>query len=280
MTEVNFEDIESLDEETKEKLNNYTKGLVSKDWRQFVSEENGTHASTASMQSLDDLAKSFIHGQQLIGKKGLLQPTEDSSEEDWNEYWTKLGRPGKPEEYEFEPVEGLEDVDFKEIEDAFRKEAHKSGMSKAQANTSWKFFKETTKNGKDELNTNYKTKYNTEWSALKNEWGNAYPEKIKKTQALLAKFGDENINKWIKSSGITKEATAVKFLSKIADSFSEDKLESGSHIVGAHTPSEALSKAKSLMVKDGPYFDKKDARHESVVKEVEALFLEAYPTGK
>ena len=210
---IDFENTEGLDEDVKTQLDNYVKGVVDKDWRKFVSSEYGTHASTASIQNLDSLAKSYINAQSLVGKKGrIIPPSDEDSEEVWNEFWTKLGRPGKPEEYQFEVVEGLEDIDFSDIETDFRSKAYKAGMSKKQANEAWKFFKETTKAGKDEITTSSKTRYNEEWTALKNEWGSAYPDKIKKVQVLLSKFGDEKTKEWIKNSGITKEANAIKFL--------------------------------------------------------------------
>ena len=57
-------------------------------------------------------------------------PDKDDDEEGWNNVYARLGRPGDPDGYQYQPDEGLEpNADFLK---AIREAAHKAGVSQKQ----------------------------------------------------------------------------------------------------------------------------------------------------
>jgi hypothetical protein len=270
-------DFENAD--VKAKIGEY----VSKNYREFIPEEYATDAVMASVPDLATLAKNYKHAQSAVGKKGIIMPTEKDGPEAWGEFFQKLGRPEKETEYEFESVEGME-MDLSDIRKAFAKQAHEEGLTKKQAKTLWKFYETRTKEGQDALVSFNKQRWDKEWTDLKQEWGAAYPEKIKKLDNLVAKYGDDEFRDYLKQTRLGKETKLVKFLSKLSDAVSEDKLESASS-PASFTPKEAMSKANDIRTnKSNPLFeafwDKRHIRHKEAADEVNRLYKMAYPETK
>jgi hypothetical protein len=82
------------------------------------------------VKSYDDVFKMLDGAEKLIGQRPVNIPTEESSEEDWNSFYTKLGRPESAEKYEFKNPEGSEgNPDF---EKAIGDVLHKAGVSQKQ----------------------------------------------------------------------------------------------------------------------------------------------------
>lgn len=78
----------------------------------------------------------FVDNQnQLIGRKGPARPEADAPKEEWDKYFNGLGRPEKPEDYEFETPEGAPE-DFKRDENSeklFKSLLHDAGVPKDMA---------------------------------------------------------------------------------------------------------------------------------------------------
>jgi hypothetical protein len=271
--------IDFANEEVKKQISEH----VNKNYREFVPKEFAEHASMASIPDLQTLAKSYVNAQQLVGRKGIIPPTEKDGQEAWDTFFKALGRPEKPTEYEYDKTEGL-DLDLDEVKQGFSDMAHKFGLSKKQAKEAWKYFEGKTKEGQDNVSTFNKDRYEKEWGELKKELGAAYPDKIKKLDKLVAKYGDDDFREYLKKTQLGKEAKLVKFLSKIADSIAEDKIESGSQAT-TFTPKEAMSKANDIRSnKSNPLYDaywkKEHPRHDEAMTEVNKLYEMANKVSK
>lgn len=81
---------------------------------------------------IDALAKGFENSQRMIGadKATILRLPTDAAAPEWDEFFTKLGRPEKPEGYEFPKLPGEL---IEGVEPAARAEFHKLGLSAKQA---------------------------------------------------------------------------------------------------------------------------------------------------
>jgi hypothetical protein len=218
-----------------------------------------------------------------VGRKGLIVPTEKDAPEVWNEFHKALGRPDKDTEYEFEKVDGMT-LDLSKMKEGYRKLAFESGLSRKAAKDVWKFVESNAAQGQKATIEAYNTRINTEWADLKKEWGDAYDDKVKKINGVIAKFGDADFKDWMKKMGADKETKLVRFMDKIAGVVSEDNIE-GSSISVTSTPAEALAKAKDIMTNKNnelheAYLKKNHLRHDEAVKEVERLYRLGYPKEK
>lgn len=90
-----------------------------------VPDEYKTQGWTQNIKSYDDLWQNAANAQKLIGKKTIGIPDENSTDEQWQEYYSKL-RPAKEEDYSLQ-IEDEEDAK------AFKKLFYDNGVTQKQA---------------------------------------------------------------------------------------------------------------------------------------------------
>lgn len=256
---------------------------VNKNYRNYIPKELAEDAVMANVPDLNTLAKNYKNASSLVGRKGLIVPTEKDAPEVWDAFHKALGRPEKDTEYEFEKVEGME-LDLSKMKEGYRKLAYTHGLNRKAAKEIWKYVEQNAADGQKATMDAYKARVSGEWTDLKKEWGAAYDDKIKKINGVVTKFGDADLRDWMKKMGADKEVKLVKFLSKIADSVSEDSANV-SGTPATYTPAEALSKAKDIMTNKNndlheAYLKAGHLKHDEAVKEVERLYKLAYPKEK
>jgi hypothetical protein len=271
--------IDFANEEVKKQITEH----VTKNYREFIPKELAEDAVMANVPDLVTLAKNYKNAQSLVGRKGLIVPTEKDAPEVWDAFHKALGRPDKDTDYEFEKVEG-HTLDLSKMKENFRKQAFANGLNRKATKDLWKQVESHIADSQKVTIDTYKQRIDGEWTELKKEWGGAYDEKIKKINGIVTKFGDADLRDWMKKMGADKEPKLVKFLSKIADGMSEDNTNVSGQPV-TYTPAEALSKAKDIMSNKNndlheAYLKPAHLRHDEAVKEVERLYRLAYPKEK
>ena len=107
---------------------------TSTDWREGLPEELANHSALQDIKDIEGLAKTTIHAQKMVGGDKLVRPDMDSPKEEWDKFYSALGRPEKSSEYEM-PTENMpSNVTFgDECYASFCEEAHRVGLSKDQA---------------------------------------------------------------------------------------------------------------------------------------------------
>lgn len=99
------------------------------------SEENRTLVAAKQWGSVDDALKSYRE-LQTHASKGLHLPGEHATAEDWNAFYSKMGRPEKPDGYQLKLNAESVPTDFPYDEKSaieFRNWAHEAGLSPRQA---------------------------------------------------------------------------------------------------------------------------------------------------
>lgn len=93
------------------------------------------------LKSIDDLWKMNDNAQSLIGKRPAGIPAEGASDEEWNKFYTALGRPDNPDGYELPEIEGMPDgFDISPFKAKAAGMFHAAGLSKAQSAKLWQAF--------------------------------------------------------------------------------------------------------------------------------------------
>lgn len=84
--------------------------------------------------NIDDFFKGMDGAQELLGKRPAGIPQDTASKEEWDEFYTQLGRPKTPEEYKIEyPSELPEGITFNEEQQTqFTNLAHEMGLTQKQ----------------------------------------------------------------------------------------------------------------------------------------------------
>jgi hypothetical protein len=65
---------------------------VAKSWKEAISEEFRADPNIAKFTEIDALAKSYINATRMIGQDKVAVPNENSTEDQWQEVYGKLGR--------------------------------------------------------------------------------------------------------------------------------------------------------------------------------------------
>lgn len=126
--------------------------------------------------------------------KSLVPPGDDAKPEDWTSFYAKLGRPEKPEGYEFKLPEGLpEDFPYDgKSADEFKSWAHGAGLSPKQAQAVHDQYVKHTAAQLAEAQTQNVKAVEAAHNALVKEWGDPATETYKRSQELANRAIREN----------------------------------------------------------------------------------------
>jgi hypothetical protein len=192
-----------------------------------------------------------------------LVPLREGDVEAENLVWGKLGRPQKPEEYEYKPPDGVE-LDI----EGLRSAAVEAGLTKAQ----FKKLAGATAAGAQRLSGEQQK----DRDALKVEWGNAYEQKLQGAAAAAKQFKQSDALVGAIMAGKVSSG-ALKTWDAIAKAVGgETKLPTGQGGGGALTPAEA--NARFIEVQNHPaYTNKNHPEHDAYVQKGLKLMEQLHP---
>lgn len=110
------------------------KGAAGSPFAELQDADSRTWLEKAGINDVETLAKRARETEKHVGSS-IRVPGKDATDEERETFLNKLGRPEKPEGYEFSPPKDLpEDIPYDgERASAFAAEAHKLGLTKDQA---------------------------------------------------------------------------------------------------------------------------------------------------
>jgi hypothetical protein len=242
-------------------------------------------------ESIEDivskLGKSYYSTKKLVGadKGAILKiPSSEDDADGWGEIYDKIGRPEAPEGYELDKLVGDSDFIDKDGLAEITKIAHENGVSKkAMQAIIGKYVEQASGAGaaSDEQVEQTLRGYD---DALAKEWGSAKDEKLKKIQAVVNKFADDDFkNAVVDNPVIFEHPSVARFLDKVFSGMSEDAGLDGGQTTseGAMTPPEAkaeLARMEGDSATRKILLDSGDPRHDELVQKRTKLFGYAYPS--
>lgn len=249
-------------------------------WRDALPDDIRDHQSLQNISDVGSLAKTMIHAQSMVGAEKIPVPGKWATDDDWEQVYTKLGRPDAADGYELDLGESEVNEEFV---GSFRDAAHKAGLTPRQAQqlVGWYNDQGALGGGEGGAQIDVQAARATAEADLRQEYGNAYDDRLKLGDNLIGEFGEEGLMDLRLEDGtpLINNAAFVKTIINAAhyinSSISEDKLvgDSGS----AMTPAEADQKIQELMRPDGPYWDGRHPMHESYVQQVLELHEQKFP---
>lgn len=231
---------------------------VESSWTDSLSDDYKEHQSLSTFKSIDDLAKSYIHAQGMIGKDKVIVPTDSSTPEEVSEFYSKLGMPA-PEEYS---VEGADD--------ALRDVLLSNHVLPKQAKAIVDALAEMNKGSEEAGDSEYDEAMQQELEELKEEWGESFDGNIQRAAHAFKVFGNEDTANYLNETGLGNDPVLLKLFSNIGAKLGEDSFK------GTAQPSMNKDAAKArinTLYADtaGPLYDKSSAKHNDVLKELQAL---------
>ena len=261
-----------------------TGGIVDSSWRGSLPEDLKNHPGLQDFKDVPGLAKSYLDNQKYIGKDKIVIPGEDDTD-GWNNVYSKLGRPEKAEDYEYNAPEELKGlpVDEEAINNA-RQKFYELGLSKKQAAGLFELYNNgvisKVQGATDELN---KARTLSE-ETLKLKWGAAYNQNFDIAKNAVTELGDPNLVKTLNETGLGNDSRVIEMFYNIGLKISEDSAKGGNRGgTFISTPEQAKSKIAELHADDkfmAVYNSNTHPEHKAAVQKMADLFKQAYPENK
>jgi hypothetical protein len=245
---------------------------VAKTWKEAISEEFRNDPNIEKFTEIDALAKSYINATQMIGKDKVAVPNKNSTDDQWNEVYDKLGRPESADKYSLNAKSEVVPIDDNAIKQ-FAENAHQLGLNNKQAQGILEFYKNNMEGMAHQAKVDTETAQAQSTQELRQEWGREFDTNIKKAGALAkANMNPEILDMQLKDGmRLGDHPEIIKGFAKIAGMMSEDKIVSTeSENVSSNTDVE--TEISDIMNnKDGPYWNRSHPDHDKMVQQVYTL---------
>ena len=245
---------------------------VAKSWKEAIPEDLRNDPNISKFTELEALAKSYINATRMIGQDKVAVPNNNSTDDEWNEVYNKLGRPESPDKYKLEVKSDVVPLDDGAIK-SFAENAHKLGLNNKQAQGILEFYKESMEGSIQQSRVDTETAQANTEAQLRKEWGRAFDDNIKRAGAVAkANMNPQILDMELKDgTRLGDHPEVIKGFANIANLLSEDKLvgtESENVSQGVDYQSEI---SKIVNDRSGPYWNKSHPDHDKVVQQVFTL---------
>ena len=238
----------------------------------------------SSLQNFTDagqLAKSYIHAQRMVGADKMPVPTNNFTDDDWKETFTKLGVPVSPEKYDvnYNLQEGANDQPVKD----FISHAHTLGLLPKQLQGVLDYYGNLEQTSLDNAQKDQELNRVNNETSLRKEFGLAYDKKLNQANDVFKNFFAEELAevKLQDGTSIGNHPGFIKALATMSEKFSEDTISAGQESAGGLlTPQEAQKEVSKIMGDPKhPYWIKEHPNHDAAVKEVADLNNMIHPVS-
>ena len=236
-------------------------------FKEVIPEKYKDEKALANFTSMDDFVKSYLSAQRLVGANKVAIPNKMATDEDWEEVYSKLGRPAKPEDYKYSFSE--EEINQDQLK-SFNETAHRIGLLPKQAERIIKFYNEMNTQAEVDNQKLFEEKQTVAMTDLKKEFGPTYTKRLDQAKKLATEtLGNEMLNNTVLKDGtrLGDSVEVIKAFSMLADKLSEDEIIKGEG-TGYQTASD-IEKEISELTEDGsPYWNKTHPNHAKTVDRV------------
>ena len=240
-------------------------------WKDSISEVYRNDPNIEKFTEADALAKSYINAVKMIGQDKIAIPTNNSTQEAWDEAYNKLGRPESAAKYALDINSEIVVMDENQIK-SFAEQSHKLGLNNKQAQGILEFYKDNMEGSAQQSKIDIETSQAQAAQHLRQEWGRDYDAKVKQAGAV-AKANMPGVLELLLQDGtrLGDNSEIIKGFSKIASMFSEDKMVT--------TESENVDSVKNIeqeisqMMNDKahPYHIKGHPEHDKSIQQMLTL---------
>ena len=243
---------------------------VATDWKESLSDELRADKSLENIKDVEGLAKSYVHAQKLVGADKIPVPNKFATEKDWDAVYQRLGRPEDPTGYKYDLPE--DQTINQDALNNFSNQAHKLGLLPSQANGVVKFYNELTASSLQEQETTAVAARENSTKELKQEWGQAYPQKISQASNLAKSVGASELFDTNLADGtkLGDHPVMIRAFAELASKMGEDSITQSSGPI-YQTPAQIEKEIGNLTQVGSAYWDKNNPNHGAAVEEVLAL---------
>ena len=261
------------------------------DPRDWLPEEYRADKTFEPIKDVAALAKSYKHAATMVGldKGQVLRIPAGDDPEQMAAVFSALGRPEKPDGYEFPELPGrLMDGMEPAIRDAF----HQAGLSATQAKATMGLYGTLVQQAQQQRIAKANEIEAAVVADLQKEWGDAFDERVTAANRVINEIGGEDLARWFQTTELA-DGTRIglhpqltRLLAELGTRIAEPTgLKGPGSVNGARalTPGEAQAEIQRL--KADPEFgaqfrDKSHPLYPEHKAKWDRLHLAAYPTAQ
>ena len=252
-------------------------GADAGNWFDSLPEPIKTIPDITKYKTAEEFRKGYDNKNELIGRKGVIIPTEKSTPEEVNSFFNTLGRPETPDKYKLSTLEGLhpEIKITPETQKMFFETAHKFGLTNKQADDLNKWFLSSVSANLTARDKAYNENVQKSMAQLKGEWGGEYEKNLTLAQRMVKTFGGNEA--MVAFGDLGNDPSVLKFLANIGKRFAEDSIDKMGVSDLTTSSGDARKQINSIKtdVNNANYkafWNESDPRHDEVVKLVSKLY--------
>lgn len=248
----------------------------------FISDEDlKNDPSIQQFNNVEDMAKSFVHAQKLVGKDKIPLPSSSDDSEAWNDVLAKLGRPDQYDQYALpQPADDSPVQVAEEMQTAFQQKAHELGLTNKQASDLWGWYiSDIAENEISKQQSRAEEARAEAETQLRKEFGNAFQDKLADAQRAAKEYGGDELIQKLDQTGLGNDPDVLKFLAQVGSGLREDTVGGSSQPMG-RTPDQARQEIGELKADKQfmqVYMDNTAAGHDAAVQKMNRLYRDAYP---
>jgi len=237
------------------------------DFKSLIPESFKEEKSLENFDNMEDLLKSYLHAQKMVGADKIPVPNKYATDEDWKEVFTRLGAPKTPEDYKYSFKD--DEVDPKQLK-TFNETAHRLGLLPKQAEALVKYYNNINQSHSEQLEAQAITAQEKTEADLKKEFGPQFNKRLDQAKRLATNtLGEEFLNNTVLKDGsrLGDNLEVIKAFSNLADKLSEDEVVKGE---GSEyqTAKDIEKQIDELTQQGSAYWQDQHPNHKKAVDEV------------
>ena len=208
----------------------------------------------------------------MIGQDKVVIPTNNSTEEHWDEVYAKLGRPESADKYALDAKSEVVNLDETAIK-SFAEQSHKLGLNNKQAQGILEFYKNNMEGTAQQSKIDTETAQAQAEQQLRQEWGRDFEGKVKQAGALAKANINPEVLDMTLSNGtrLGDHPEIIKGFAKIAGMMQEDKIVA-TESENAQSVNNIEDEISSIVNdKNSAYWNKGHPDHDKMVQQVYTL---------
>ena len=282
MSEEAIEQVAQPDAALMETPAEVAQGGSGNDFLQTIPEELREHPSLSPIKDVENLARSYVNAQRLIGADKVPLPV-NPTDEDLDNIYSKLGRPETAEGYEI-GVDG--NIITEDIAQSYADVAHKLRLTPDQASGILEYYKGMT-NSASEMSVEAETQQRNQTEmTLRKEWGDDFDARIQDAGKIAQQFGGGELLEMQLADGtkVGNHPDFIKAFAKIAEfrqSVTSEDTVSDAPTSSMVTRQSAQQEIDAIMSdKSHAYWDRKNViGRQQAIERVQELMGVIHGTG-
>lgn len=273
MSEENIEQVAQAEAPVMETPSEVASGGSGNEFLELIPVDLREHPSLSPIKDVENLARSYVNAQRLIGSDKIPMPV-NPTDEDLDRIYGKLGRPESSEGY---GIKADGNIISEEAANNFADIAHSLRLNPQQAEGIMDYYRSSVEQAMAaETGVMEEARESTE-ASLRQEWGRAYEQKVEAAAKTAQEFAAPEVFDITLADGskLGDNAEFIKAFAKIAEFrqtvTSEDTVAEMSQS-NVMTPANARAEIDAIMGdRSHAYWDKRNPGHASAVANMQQL---------